>query len=94
MVDEKSLPLASVLNSQVETDLASLYSSATSTQRNALLRALRQAHEAGQSEAEKRTGRIIASVLAPLLGVPQPDSSANSKSRLRGVLSAVRNLTV
>ena len=73
-------------------DLTVLYSSASDAQKDALIEALRCAHLAGQAEAEQRTGRIIAQVLAPLLGVRQPDTARGERSRLRSVLSAVRNL--
>lgn len=94
MAENTNIALASILNNGVEQELASLYSQASQSEREALLRAFKQVHEAGQAEAEKRTGRIIASVLAPLLGVPQPDSTSQGRSRIRGVLSAMRNLTV
>jgi hypothetical protein len=91
---ENGTMLAHYLDEGVNHDLVALYDSATDRQKAALLDALRKSHSIGQSEAEKRTGRIIASVLAPLLGVRQPDAeSVESKSRIRGVLSAMRNLT-
>lgn len=77
-------------------ELAQLVAGATTAQQAALLRALQEAHRAGQQEAEARTGRIIAQVLAPLLGVAQPvgagqppPSGLGSLGRLAGLLRGV-----
>ena len=67
-------------------ELAQLVASASSAQQQALLRALQEAHTAGQQEAEQRTGRIIAQVLAPLLGVAQPTAPGQPPSRALGRL--------
>jgi len=73
--------------------LAQLVASASPSQQQALLRALEQAHAAGQQEAEARTGRIIAQVLAPLLGVAQPSATGQQPSSSLGrLVGALRNV--
>lgn len=78
-----TLQLAEASN---DPELAQLVASASPAQQQALLRALREAHSAGQQEAEARTGRIIAQVLAPLLGVAQPTAAGAPPSRTLGRL--------
>jgi hypothetical protein len=72
-------------------DLGKLVANASPAQQQALLRALQEAHAAGQQEAEARTGRIIAQVLAPLLGVAQPTAgSKGSSHRLSRIVGLLR----
>ena len=71
-----NLPAALQLSgATADPQLAQLVAAASPGQKEALLRALREAHAAGQREAEARTGRIIAQVVAPLLGVRQPTTA-------------------
>lgn len=81
-------PLALVL-ADTDTDpvLQRLLDRAEPDERRALVGALRNAYEAGQEQAERRTGRFVAQVLQPMLGVAPveaPPAQPGSRSRLLG----------
>lgn len=89
----ENLP-AALRFAELSTDpsLSSLIARANDPERKALLDALAAAHHAGQREAEQRTGRIIAQVLAPLLGVRQPDGESTPQAVGR-IVSVLRRFT-
>lgn len=77
----------------LDPQLASLVQRATPQEREALLRALRDAYTAGQQEADQRTGSFVARVLAPLMGLPSvPAGEAVPASPRRRLSAAARHV--
>lgn len=97
MADERHLPAlpASVL---LDPQLAQVVQQCTPAQAQALHEALRAAYEAGAADAERRTGRFVASVLQPLMGLPVPTTGADAevgirrRRALRGALQLLQGL--
>jgi len=64
-------------------ELRSLVERASPAQIDALAAALSDAYRQGERDAESRAGRFVASVIAPILGVPvaEPNESAGGLAR-------------
>lgn len=88
---DRSLPASVVLDPQ----LMNLVQDCTPDQAQALQRALRAAYDAGSADAERRTGRFVASVLQPLLGIKLPSERQSDEvgvKRQRALQAAVQLL--
>jgi hypothetical protein len=77
-------------------ELQSFISRANPTERQALLQLLCQVFEAGQENADERTGRFVARVVSPMLGMPAGIDSQPQLAeprRRQAVRAAVRLLS-
>ena len=97
MADQRTraaLPASLVLDPQ----LAQVVQGCTPAQADALQEALRAAYEAGAADAEQRTGRFVASILQPLMGLPEPAGDtpaqlgAKRRAMLRGAMQVLQGL--
>ena len=82
----------------LDQELMEVVQSCNPEQANAMARALKAAYDAGAQDAEQRTGRFVASVLNPMLGIVETEDvdtgrrNENPRRVLRGALHLLSGL--